>query len=44
VLDKESNEVIRQIPSEDFIKVAQKLQNASEALDKPQGMLFESQV
>ncbi len=44
VLDKESNEVIRQIPSEEFIKVAEKLQNASNELDKPQGALFESQV
>lgn len=44
VLDKESNEVIRQIPSEEFIKVAEKLQNASDKLDKPQGVLFESQV
>lgn len=44
VVDKESDEVIRQIPSEDFIKVAKKINELSEELNSTQGLLFESKV
>lgn len=44
VVDKENDEVIRQIPSEDFVKLAQKISDLTQQLDSAQGLLFESQV
>jgi flagellar protein FlaG len=44
VIDKESDDVIRQIPSEEFIRVAQKISDLSQELDSAQGLLFESKV
>ena len=44
VLDKESNEVIRQIPSEDFIRVADKMNGLSSEPNSVKGLLFESKV
>ena len=44
VIDKESDDVIRQIPSEEFIRVAKKINDLSEQLSAAQGVLFESKV
>ncbi len=44
VIDKENDDVIRQIPSEEFIRVAQKISDLSQELDSAQGLLFESKV
>lgn len=44
VIDKESNDVIRQIPSEEFIKVAKRINDLSNELDSAQGLLFESKA
>lgn len=45
VIDKENDDVIRQIPSEEFIRVAQKISDLSQELDSAQqGLLFESKA
>lgn len=44
VIDKESDDVIRQIPSEEFIRVAEKISDLSEQVSAAQGLLFESKV
>ena len=44
VLDTENNEVIRQIPSEEFIRVSEKINSLTQELDSAQGFLFESKV
>jgi flagellar protein FlaG len=44
VLDKETNEVIRQIPSEEFARVAKKIDELHEHLNSLQGLLFESKT
>ncbi|MEW6989338.1 flagellar protein FlaG [Colwelliaceae bacterium 6441] len=44
VTDTKTDEVIRQIPSEEFIRVAKRIANLSEELNSAQGLLFESQV
>lgn len=44
VIDKENNDVIRQIPSEEFIRVAQKISDLSQEMDAAQGLLFDSKV
>lgn len=44
VIDKESDDVIRQIPSEEFIRVAEKISDLSEKVSAAQGLLFESKV
>jgi flagellar protein FlaG len=44
VIDKESEDVIRQIPSEEFIRVADKISNLSEQMNAAQGVLFDSKV
>jgi flagellar protein FlaG len=44
VIDKESDDVIRQIPSEEFIRVAEKISDLSDQVSAAQGLLFESKV
>lgn len=44
VIDKENDDVIRQIPSEEFIRVAEKISDLSEQVTEAQGLLFESKV
>jgi flagellar protein FlaG len=44
VYDANSNEVIRQIPSEEFIRVAKKISELAGELNSEQGLLFESKV
>jgi flagellar protein FlaG len=44
VIDKESEDVIRQIPSEEFIRVADKINDLSEQMNAVQGVLFDSKV
>ena len=44
VIDKENDDVIRQIPSEEFIRVAEKISDLSEQVSAAQGLLFESKV
>lgn len=44
VLDKETNEVIRQIPSEEFARVAKKIDDLHQQLNSLQGLLFESKT
>ena len=44
VLDQESKKVIRQIPSQEFLKVAEKIQDILETTDQVKGLLFESKV
>ncbi len=44
VKDSESDEVIRQIPSEEFIRVAEKISDLSDQVSAAQGLLFESKV
>jgi flagellar protein FlaG len=44
VIDKETNDVIRQIPSEEFVRVAEKIKTLSEQIYSVQGMLFESKA
>lgn len=44
VIDKENDEVIRQIPSEEFIKLAQRVNDLTQELNSAQGLLFESKV
>ncbi len=44
VVDRENDEVIRQIPSEDFVKLAKRISELTQQLDSAQGLLFESKV
>ncbi len=44
VVDQESKKVIRQIPSQEFLKVAEKIQDILETTDQVKGLLFESKV
>jgi len=44
VVDQESKKVIRQIPSQEFLKVAEKIQDIIETTDQVKGLLFESKV
>lgn len=44
VLDKESKDIIRQIPSEEFIRVAEKLSELSEEMKRTRGILFDEKV
>lgn len=44
VIDKENDDVIRQIPSEEFIQMAQKISDLSQELNSTQGLLFDSTV
>ncbi|MCO6354220.1 hypothetical protein GBO14_05580 [Pseudoalteromonas shioyasakiensis] len=44
VTDKETDEVIRQIPSEEFIRLAEKIASLTEELSTVQGVLFDSKV
>lgn len=44
VLDKESKDIIRQIPSEEFIRVAEKLSELSEEMKRTRGVLFDETV
>jgi uncharacterized FlaG/YvyC family protein len=44
VIDKESEDVIRQIPSEEFIKVAQRIDTLSDEMQKMRGILLDKQV
>lgn len=44
VIDKENDEVIRQIPSEDFIKMTQKIDMLSDEMHKAKGVLLDSKV
>lgn len=44
VIDKESKDVIRQIPSEEFIKMAQRIDYLSDEMQKASGVLLDKQV
>jgi flagellar protein FlaG len=44
VIDKNTDDVIRQIPSEEFIRIAEKIKNLSDELNSTQGLLFYSKV
>ena len=44
VIDKENGELIRQIPSEEFMQMADKISDLSEQINVAQGLLFESKV
>lgn len=44
VLDNESGEVIRQIPSEEVLEIAAKVRNASVGEDLAVGVLFDSKI
>lgn len=44
VVDQDSKKVIRQIPSQEFLKVAEKIQDIVETTDQVKGLLFESKV
>ena len=44
VIDKDTNDVIRQIPSEEFLRVAEKIKDLSEQLSYTQGLLFDSKI
>lgn len=44
VVDQESKKVIRQIPSQEFLKVAEKIQDIIANTDQVKGLLFESKV
>ena len=44
VIDKDNDDVIRQIPSEEFIRVAQKISDLSNQMSVAQGVLFDSKV
>jgi flagellar protein FlaG len=44
VIDKESQDVIRQIPSEEFIRVAEKLSELSDEMKRTRGVLFDEKV
>lgn len=44
VIDKENKDVIRQIPSEEFIKMAQRIDVLSDEMQKTRGILLDKQV
>ncbi|MDB4279415.1 flagellar protein FlaG [Paraglaciecola sp.] len=44
VIDKDTKDVIRQIPSEEFVRVAEKIKDLSEQLSSAQGLLFDSKI
>jgi flagellar protein FlaG len=44
VIDKENDDVIRQIPSEEFIQMAEKISELSQESNATQGLLFDSEV
>lgn len=44
VVDQESKKVIRQIPSQEFLKVAEKIHDILKTTDQVKGLLFESKV
>lgn len=44
VIDKDSKDVIRQIPSEEFIKMAQRIDSLSDEMQKTRGVLLDKQV
>ncbi|MFT4925425.1 MAG: putative FlaG/YvyC family protein [Phenylobacterium sp.] len=44
VIDKENNDVIRQIPSEEFIRAADKINDLSQQGNSKPGLLFESKA
>lgn len=44
VVDQESKKVIRQIPSKEFLEVAEKISDIIENTDQIKGLLFESKV
>jgi flagellar protein FlaG len=44
VIDKDTKDVIRQIPSEEFVRVAEKIKDLSDQLNSAQGLLFDSKV
>lgn len=44
VVDEESKKVIRQIPSKEFLEVAEKISDIIENTDQVKGLLFESKV
>jgi flagellar protein FlaG len=44
VVDTQNDEVIRQIPSEEFVKMAERISDLTQQLDSAQGLLFESKV
>lgn len=44
VVDSESGDVIRQIPSEEFIKIAEKIKDMAENSELRSGILFNSEV
>lgn len=44
VVDRQNDEVIRQIPSEEFVKLATRISDLTEKLSSAQGLLFESKV
>lgn len=44
VIDKENKDVIRQIPSEEFIKMAQRIDLLSDEMQKARGILLDKQV
>ena len=44
VVDQESKKVIRQIPSKEFLEVAEKISDIIENTDQVKGLLFESKV
>jgi len=44
VVDRDTDEVIRQIPSEEFLRVSNKINGLLEELSSAQGVLFDSKV
>ncbi|WP_018690738.1 flagellar protein FlaG [Algicola sagamiensis] len=44
VFDAETDDVIRQIPSEEFLKVAKKIQQLADELGNATGLVFDSSV
>ncbi|GAA6203416.1 flagellar protein FlaG [Thalassotalea sp. SU-HH00458] len=44
VVDKDTDEVIRQIPSEEFLQVANKINDLLDELSSTKGILFDSKV
>lgn len=44
VVDKDTDEVIRQIPSEEFLQVANKINDLLDELSTTKGILFDSKV
>lgn len=44
VIDRDTDEMIRQIPSEEFIKMAEKINELTTEINEVQGLLFKSKV